>query len=62
MSIEKSNYLIGNRTRDLPACSVVPQPPTLPRAALKVKGRFICDVLGIKGLKLYIYIAKLKRN
>jgi hypothetical protein len=31
-SIEKSNDLIGNRTRDLPACSVVPQPSTLPRA------------------------------
>jgi hypothetical protein len=25
-SIEKSDDLIGNRTRDLPACSVVPQP------------------------------------
>jgi hypothetical protein len=31
-SIEKSNDLIGNRTRDLPACSVVPQPTTLQRA------------------------------
>jgi hypothetical protein len=32
-SIEKkSNNLIGNRTRDLPACSIVPQPTTLPRA------------------------------
>jgi hypothetical protein len=31
-SIEKSNDLIGNRTRDLPACSIVPQPTTLPRA------------------------------
>jgi hypothetical protein len=29
-SIEKSNK-IGNRTRDLPACSIVPQPTTLPR-------------------------------
>jgi hypothetical protein len=28
---EKSNYLIGNRTRDLPACSIVPQPATLQR-------------------------------
>jgi hypothetical protein len=28
-SIEKSNDLIGNRTRDLPACSIVPQPTTL---------------------------------
>jgi hypothetical protein len=31
-SIEKSNYLIGNRTRDLPAYSIVPQPTTLPLA------------------------------
>jgi hypothetical protein len=30
-SMEKSND-IGNRTRNLPACSVVPQPTTLPRA------------------------------
>jgi hypothetical protein len=25
-------HLIGTRTRDLPACSIVPQPTTLPRA------------------------------
>jgi hypothetical protein len=31
-SIEKSNDFIGNLTRDLPACSVVLQPTTLPRA------------------------------
>jgi hypothetical protein len=31
-SIEKSNDLTGNRTRDLPACRIVPQPTTLPRA------------------------------
>jgi hypothetical protein len=31
-SIEKSNDLIGNQTRDLPDCSTVPQPTTLPRA------------------------------
>jgi hypothetical protein len=31
-STEKSNDLIGNRTRDLPACSIVPQPVTLPCA------------------------------
>jgi hypothetical protein len=28
-SIEKSNDLIGNRTRDLLSCSIVPQPATL---------------------------------
>jgi hypothetical protein len=30
--LKKSNALIENRTRDLPAFSVVPQPTTLPRA------------------------------
>jgi hypothetical protein len=30
--LKKSNYLIGTRTRDLPACSIVPHPTTLPRA------------------------------
>jgi hypothetical protein len=29
-SIEKSNYLIGNRNRDLPACSIILKPATLP--------------------------------
>jgi hypothetical protein len=28
----KKIYLIGTLTRDLPACSIVPQPITLPRA------------------------------
>jgi hypothetical protein len=30
--MKKSNDITGNRTRDLPACSIVPQPTTLPRA------------------------------
>jgi hypothetical protein len=40
-SIEKSNDLIGNRTRALPVRSIVPQPTTLPRAPVtfKVKWR-----------------------
>jgi hypothetical protein len=37
-STEKSNDLIGNRTRDLPACRMVPQPTTLPRVS-EVIGR-----------------------
>jgi hypothetical protein len=32
--LKKSNDLIGNRTRDLPACSIVPQPTTLPHVPL----------------------------
>jgi hypothetical protein len=35
-SIEKSSELIGNRTRDLPACSTVPQSTTLPRAPIDI--------------------------
>jgi hypothetical protein len=31
-STEISNDLMGNQTRDPPACSIVPQPTTLPRA------------------------------
>jgi hypothetical protein len=30
--LKKKIHLIGTRTRDLPACSIVPEPTTLPRA------------------------------
>jgi hypothetical protein len=32
MSMKNSNDTIGRRTRDLPACSAVPQPTASPRA------------------------------
>jgi len=32
MSMKNSNDTIGNRTRDLPTCSAVPQPTALARA------------------------------
>jgi hypothetical protein len=35
-SIEKANDFIGTRTRGLPACSIVPQPTTLPRAPQRI--------------------------
>jgi hypothetical protein len=35
-SIEKSHDLIGNRTRDLLACCIVPQPITLPSAPIYI--------------------------
>jgi hypothetical protein len=38
MSIKNSNYTIGNRTHDLPACSAVLQPTAPPRA---LEGRII---------------------
>jgi hypothetical protein len=34
-STEKFSYLIGNQTRDLPACSIVLQPTTLSHAPIK---------------------------
>ena len=36
MSMKNSNDTIGNRTRDLPACSAVPQPTAPPRAPLNL--------------------------
>jgi hypothetical protein len=31
---EKTNHLIGNQTRDLPGCSIVPHPTTLPHVPI----------------------------
>jgi len=44
--MENFNYTIGNRTRDLPACSTVPQPTAPPRTP-----RYV-------GTELYYYIFK----
>jgi hypothetical protein len=44
-SIEKSNDLIGNRTLDLPACSIVPRPTTLPRALALIFRIWISAIL-----------------
>jgi hypothetical protein len=35
-SNKKPNELIGNRTRDLPTCSIVPQPTALQRSAISL--------------------------
>jgi hypothetical protein len=52
-SIEKSNDLIWNRTRDLPACITVPQPTTVPRSpnvpCYILKYYILCDILGSHG-------------
>jgi hypothetical protein len=48
-SIEKSND-IGNRTRDLLACSIVPQPPTLlhaPKYNVAVRKELLVTVAAI---------------
>jgi hypothetical protein len=44
MSMKNSNDTIGNRTRDLPACSAVPQPTAPPRAPLKVAYKYEIDL------------------
>jgi hypothetical protein len=41
----KKFHLIGNRTSDLPACSIVPQPTTLPRAPYKTVQREILSLI-----------------
>jgi hypothetical protein len=60
---KKSNDLIGTRTRDLPACSIVSQPTTLPMYYLKRNwaetGESICIELTVK-LKLKLNIIKIK--
>jgi hypothetical protein len=38
--IKKSNDRIGDRTRDLPGCSIVPQPTTLPYSYIPVLDEF----------------------
>jgi hypothetical protein len=43
-STEKSSYLNGNRTRDLPACSIVSESTTLPRAPRSWKHRHLMKV------------------
>jgi hypothetical protein len=40
--MKNSNDIIGNRTRDLPACSAVPQPTTPPRAPPTNMRHFYC--------------------
>ena len=37
MSVKNFNHTIGNGTRDLPACSAVPQPTAPPRAPSIIK-------------------------
>jgi hypothetical protein len=41
-----SDDLIGNRTRDLPTCSLVSQPTTLPKYVSIIAGRYVgCTVV-----------------
>jgi hypothetical protein len=50
MSMKNSNDTIGNRTRNVPACSAVPQPTAPPRApGHKIKTNKIGDIIFIEG-------------
>jgi hypothetical protein len=44
-SIEKSNDLIGNRTRDIPACSIVPERSTLPLPPINIYNEILWNTL-----------------
>jgi len=68
MSIKNSNDTIGNRTRDLPACSAVPQPTAPPAAcphnyihsvALKVTGGMLLRNAGTN-LRSYTVLTNLR--
>ena len=66
--MKNSNDTIGDRTRDLPACSAVPQPTALPRAPKRI-GRasvlytFILENFWTKfGLKALFIIPSICEN
>jgi hypothetical protein len=46
--LKKIIHLIGTRTRDLPVCSIVPQPTTLPRDLREILVRRI-STTGVEG-------------
>jgi hypothetical protein len=52
LSRKNSNDTIGNRTRDLPICSVVPQPTSPPRAPI-----YIYIYIYIKAVRIEAYVA-----
>jgi hypothetical protein len=57
MSIKKCNDLNENRTRDLPACSIVAEPTTLPRAAYKFM-LYICTYI----MRLAGHVERMERR
>jgi len=48
MSMKNSNDTIGNRTRDLPACSAVPQLTATPRDPAVISGKDFSDLSDVK--------------
>jgi hypothetical protein len=70
MSVKNSSDTIGNRTRDVPACSAVPQPNVPPRASLsslvayKIKDKYHSNsspALQCAGQPLFYNISKIQR-
>jgi hypothetical protein len=60
--LKKSNDLIGIRTRDLPDCSIAPQPTTLSRAPVNIYSFYNNLVLFSKEKVIFIvdYLFSLK--
>jgi hypothetical protein len=47
----KRSHLIGTQSRDLPACSIVPQPTTLPRAPQLIRSMRVRDKNGNRNFR-----------
>jgi len=63
MSMKKSNDTIGNRTRDLPACSAVPQSTAPPRARinpLNAELNPICHMLALLGAHHILHVSRIR--
>jgi hypothetical protein len=58
MQMKKKTDNIGNRTRDLPVCSAVPQ-PTVPPRPQRVSNTVMFFALGPFGILLRVYLFEL---
>jgi hypothetical protein len=58
-STEISNDITGNRTYNLPGCSIVPQPTTLPHALNKTYQKIVLENENILRKNIYLEV-KLK--
>jgi hypothetical protein len=49
----KEIYFLGTPSRDLPACSILPQPTTLPRAlpSTRRKSKYVLSLCGSRDFK-----------
>jgi len=60
--MKNSNDTIGNRTRDLPACSAVPQPTVPPRARCLLVVVVVILVAVLVAAVLVVTIIVIQRN